>query len=62
VEREKYTEYVLLGFTTLAGVGFLVRSLLTGEDIPQGWALLIGSVWGALLGVRELLKRKGGEG
>jgi hypothetical protein len=62
VEKEKYTEYVLLSFTTLAGVGFFIRSLLTGEDIPQGWALLIGSVWGALLGVREILKRKGGEG
>ncbi|UZX16572.1 hypothetical protein KQ693_05950 [Thermus sp. PS18] len=58
---DKVAEYVLLAFTTLAGLGFLVRSLLTGEDIPQGWALLLGSVWGALLGVRELLKRKGGE-
>ena len=62
MEKEKYTEYVLLSFTTLAGVGFLIRSLLTGEDIPQSWALLIGSVWGALLGVREILKRKGGKG
>jgi hypothetical protein len=59
---EKLAEYVLLGLTTLIGLGFFIRSVITGEDIPQGWALLIGSVWGALLGVRELIKRKGGEG
>lgn len=58
----KLAEYVLLGFTTLAGLGFFVRSVITGEDIPRGWALLIGSVWGALLGVKELIKRKDGGG
>jgi hypothetical protein len=54
-------ELSLLATTIIVVLGLFIRSLITGEDIPQGWALLIGSAWGALLGVKELLK-KGGKG
>ena len=54
-------ELSLLATTIVVVLGLFTRSLLTGEDIPRGWALLIGSSWGALLGVKELLK-KGGKG
>lgn len=47
----------LLTITSLTALALLVRSLLTGEDIPQGWAFLIGSAWGALLGIGELSNR-----
>jgi len=64
----KTPEAVLLAITALASVAFLVRSLLTGEDIPSGWGLLLGSLWGALIGVESLTKlqkknaeKKGGE-
>jgi len=52
-------ELSLLATTIVVVLGLFIRSLLTGEDIPHGWALLIGSSWGALLGVKELLKRGG---
>jgi len=52
-------ELSLLATTIIVVLGLFVRSLVTGEDIPQGWAILIGSAWGALLGVKELLKRGG---
>ena len=54
-------ELSLLATTIIVVLGLFIRSLITGEDIPQGWAILIGSAWGALLGVKELLK-KGGKG
>ena len=54
-------ELSLLATTIIVVLGLFIRSLVTGEDIPQGWAILIGSAWGALLGVKELLK-KGGKG
>ena len=54
-------ELSLLATTIIVVIGLFIRSILTGEDIPRGWALLIGSSWGALLGVKELLK-KGGKG
>jgi len=54
-------ELSLLATTIVVVLGLFIRSLITGEDIPHGWALLIGSAWGALLGVKELLK-KGGKG
>lgn len=47
----------LLIITSITALALLIRSLLTGEDIPQGWALLIGSAWGALLGIGELSDR-----
>jgi hypothetical protein len=59
--RDAIIELSLLATTIIVVLGLFIRSLLTGEDIPQGWALLIGSAWGALLGVKELLK-KGGRG
>ena len=59
--KHKYVEATLLIFTVFAAIGFLVRSLATGDDIPQGWAMLIGSAWGGLLGVKELVRRFGGK-
>ncbi|ABJ91429.1 hypothetical protein YS40_035 [Thermus phage phiYS40] len=47
----------LLTITSVTALALLIRSLLTGEDIPQGWAFLIGSAWGALLGIGELAHR-----
>lgn len=47
----------LLIITSITALALLIRSLLTGEDIPQGWAFLIGSAWGALLGIGELSYR-----
>lgn len=58
--KHKYIEITLLAFTVVAAIGFLARSLATGDDIPQGWAMLIGSAWGGLLGVKELARRFGG--
>jgi len=52
-------ELSLLATTIIVVIGLFIRSILTGEDIPHGWALLIGSSWGALLGVKELLKKGG---
>ncbi len=52
-------ELSLLATTIIVVLGLFIRSLITGEDIPNGWALLIGSAWGALLGVKELLKKRG---
>ena len=52
-------ELSLLATTIIVVIGLFIRSILTGEDTPQGWALLIGSSWGALLGVKELLKKGG---
>jgi hypothetical protein len=60
-DRETIIELSLLATTIIVVIGLFIRSLLTGEDIPQGWALLVGSSWGTLLGVKELLK-KGGKG
>ena len=53
-------ELSLLGTTIIVVLGLWWRSVSTGEDIPNGWALLIGSAWGALLGVRELIRRANG--
>lgn len=58
-------EITLLVATVVAFLSFMVRSLLTGEDIPAGWGYLIGMSWGGLLGVREVLRRPkvgGGDG
>ena len=52
-------ELSLLATTIIVVLGLFIRSLVTEEDIPQGWAILIGSACGALLGVKELLKRGG---
>lgn len=46
--------------TAIILLGLWWRTMTTGEDIPNGWGLLLGSLWGALLGVGEALKRKGG--
>jgi hypothetical protein len=58
-ERDAIIELSLLATTIIVVLGLFIRSLITGEDIPQGWAILIGSAWGALLGVKELLKKGG---
>lgn len=50
--------------TIIVLLGLWWRTMTTGEDIPSGWGLLLGSLWGALLGIGEGLKRgkdKGGE-
>ncbi len=61
-ERTKtiIVELSLLATTIVVVLGLWWRSITTGEDIPNGWALLIGSSWGALLGVRELIRRVNG--
>lgn len=64
-DRHAYAiELVLLAVTVVAFLSFMVRSLLTGEDIPAGWGYLIGMSWGGLLGIREVFKRpgRGGDG
>lgn len=48
------SQALLLYTTLLIVLGLWVRTLITGEDIPQNWALLIGGAWGAYLGVRRL--------
>lgn len=50
---------VVLTLTAVAFLVFLVRSAITGEDIPTGWITLIGGSWGALLGVQEIIRRGG---
>lgn len=56
-QEDTLIKITLLIITSITALALLVRSLLTGEDIPQGWALLIGSAWGALLGIGELSNR-----
>lgn len=58
--RAIITELSVLATTIIVALGLWWRSVSTGEDIPNGWALLIGSAWGALLGVRELIRRTNG--
>jgi len=53
---------VLLATSVLVALALLWRTLRTGEDIPGTWASLIGLVWGALLGIRELVRRGNGNG
>lgn len=48
------SQALLLYTTLLIVLGLWVRTLITGEDIPQNWALLIGGAWGAYLGIRRL--------
>jgi len=57
---ERTIEITLLVVTVIAVMSLLARSLITGEDIPQGWAMLIGSAWGGLLGIKEVVRRFGG--
>lgn len=52
--RENGSQALLLYATLLIVLGLWVRTLITGEDIPQNWALLIGSAWGTYLGIRRL--------
>lgn len=52
------SQALLLYTTLLIVLGLWVRTLITGEDIPQNWALLIGSAWGAYLGIRRLKKEE----
>lgn len=62
---EHFTRFVqttILILTGIAFIAFLVRTMLTGEDIPSGWLSIIGGSWGALLGVQELLRRGGKNG
>lgn len=56
-QEDTLVKITLLIITSITALALLIRSLLTGEDIPQGWALLIGSAWGALLGIGELSNR-----
>lgn len=57
-QEDTLIKITLLTITSITALALLIRSLLTGEDIPQDWALLIGSAWGALLGIGELSNRK----
>ncbi len=57
---ERTIEITLLVVTVIVVMSLLTRSLITGEDIPQGWAMLIGSAWGGLLGIKEVVRRFGG--
>jgi len=57
-----FVQATILTLTGIAFIAFLVRSMLTGEDIPTGWLSIIGGSWGALLGVQELLRRGGKNG
>lgn len=56
-QEDTLIKITLLIITSITALALLIRSLLTGEDIPQDWALLIGSAWGALLGIGELSNR-----
>lgn len=56
-QEDTIIKITLLIITSLTALALLARSLITGEDIPQGWAFLIGSAWGALLGIGELSNR-----
>lgn len=56
-QEDTLIKITLLTITSITALALLIRSLLTGEDIPQDWALLIGSAWGALLGIGELSNR-----
>lgn len=58
----RFVQATILTLTGIAFIAFLVRSMLTGEDIPTGWLSIIGGSWGALLGVQELLRRGGKNG
>lgn len=58
----RFVQATILTLTGIAFIAFLVRSMLTGEDIPSGWLAIIGGSWGALLGVQELLRRGGKNG
>lgn len=58
----RFVQATILTLTGIAFIAFLVRSMLTGEDIPSGWLSIIGGSWGALLGVQELLRRGGKNG
>ncbi len=62
MEHEHRIEITLLALTGVGFLALLVRSLLTGEDIPAGWGYLIGMSWGGLIGVREVLRRPKGGG
>lgn len=58
----RFVQTTILILTGIAFIAFLVRTMLTGEDIPSGWLSIIGGSWGALLGVQELLRRGGKNG
>ena len=58
----RFVQATILILTGIAFIAFLVKSMLTGEDIPSGWLSIIGGSWGALLGVQELLRRGGKNG
>lgn len=58
----RFVQATILTLTGIAFIAFLVKSMLTGEDIPSGWLSIIGGSWGALLGVQELLRRGGKNG
>lgn len=53
-------ELVLLFVTAISFLALVVKSLITGEDIPPTLAYLIGLSWGGLLGVKEVVNRIGG--
>lgn len=59
---DRFVQATILTLTGIAFIAFLVKSMLTGEDIPSGWLSIIGGSWGALLGVQELLRRGGKNG
>lgn len=60
MKRELIIELTLLVTTAIAFLALVVKSILTGDDIPPTLAYLIGLSWGSLLGVKEVVRRIGG--
>ncbi len=50
----RITTLILASIITLA---FLLRSIITGEDLPDKWSVFLGYMWGILFGVSEVMKR-----
>lgn len=48
----------MLYVTVLIVLGLWVRTLITGQDIPSNWAILLGGAWGGLLGLEKLIKER----
>ena len=59
-----WQQTLIIVVAALGLVGFIVRSLLTGEDIPVNYQIILGGIFGLALGsagVSTLFKRDGKE-